>query len=173
MPFAWSPAALDDLHRLYVREKRSASQTARAMGAGLTRNAVLGKVQRMGWTRAEAPKPGRPPAPDRPRLVRPATAKPAPVRVRTSAPFSTVLPLPKLREITVISTPKLWTERAFGECAFPVGEPTEPGRQYACCAKVIGRGAYCRPHRILMTLEGTALSARDVDAIAAIARRAA
>ena len=173
MPFAWSPAALDDLHRLYVREKRSASDTARAMGAGLTRNAVLGKVQRMGWTRAERPKAGRPPAPEKPRLVRPAAVRTVSVRVRTGGPFSKVLPLPKLREIMVISTPKLWTERAFGECAFPVDEPSEPGRQYACCAKVTGRGAYCRPHRMLMTLEGTALSAHDVDAIAAIARRAA
>ena len=52
MPFAWSPAALDDLHRLYVGEQRSAAQTARALGGGVTRNAVLGKVQRLGWTRA-------------------------------------------------------------------------------------------------------------------------
>ena len=168
MPFAWPPTALDDLHRLYVREKRSASQTARAMGAGLTRNAVLGKVQRMGWTRAEGPRAGRPATPDKPRLVRP-----PPVRVRAGGPFSKVLPLPTLREITVISTPKLWTERAFGECAFPVGEPVEPGRQYACCAKVSGRSAYCAPHRMLMTLQGTALTTHDVDAIATLARRVA
>lgn len=169
MPFAWSPAALDDLHRLYVRERRSAAETARAMGGGLTRNAVLGKVQRLGWTRLETPKAGRPTATDKPR---PRLVRPAPSRAR-SGPFSKILPLPRLREITVISTPKLWTERAFGECAFPVGEPQEPGRQYSCCAKVIGRGPYCPPHRQLMTLEDSALTAHDVEAIAAIARRAA
>jgi hypothetical protein len=84
-----------------------------------------------------------------------------------------VLPLPKLREITVISTPKLWTERGEKECAFPVGEPAEPGRQYSCCAPVHGRGEYCAAHRALMRLEERALTGHDVEAIAAIARRAA
>jgi GcrA cell cycle regulator len=172
MPFAWTPAALDDLHRLFVREKLSAAETARALsaralGAGVSRNAVLGKVQRLGWTREEAPKPGRPAQAQQPRL-----AKPAPRR-RPGPPFSRMLPLPKLREITVISTPKPWTERGERECAFPVGEPAEPGRQYSCCAPVSGRSGYCAAHRALMTLEATALTAHDVEAIVAVARRAA
>lgn len=167
MPFAWTPAVLDDLHRLYVREKRSAAETARALGGGLTRNAVLGKAQRMGWIRGERPKGGRPPSPKggkvNPRLAGPPRG----------GPFSKVLPLPKLREITVISTPKPWTERGERECAFPVGEPREPGGQYSCCAPVRGRGAYCPAHRRLMTLEGTGLTAHDVEIIVAISRRAA
>ncbi len=56
MHFAWTPAALDDLHRLFIGEKLSAAQTARALsaralGAIVSRNAVLGKVQRLAWTR--------------------------------------------------------------------------------------------------------------------------
>lgn len=170
MPFAWTPAALDDLHRLFVREKLSAAQTARALsaralGADVSRNAVLGKVQRLGWTREEAPRAGRPAQAPRP-------VKPGAPRRRCGPPFLRVLPLPKLREIAVRSTPKLWTERGERECAFPVGEPEELGRQYSCCAPVRGRGDYCAAHRALMTLEGTALTERDVDAIAAVARRA-
>jgi GcrA cell cycle regulator len=168
MPFAWSSAALNDLHRLYIGEKRSAAQTARALGGGVTRNAVLGKVQRLGWTRTDGPKAGR--------IPRPAEFKPvrAPRRlVRSGGPFSRVLPLPKLREISVVGTPTLWTERRAGQCAFPVGEPTEPGRQYACCAPAAGRSAYCPAHRALMTVEGTALTPKDQAAIAEIARRAA
>lgn len=167
MPFAWTPAALDDLHRLFVRERASAAETARAMGGGLTRNAVLGKAQRLGWIRDEAPRAGRKPAPEKPRLARPAPPRPR------GGPFSKVLPLPKLREITVISTPKPWTEREDHECAFPVGEPAEPAGQFSCCAPVKGRGSYCPAHRALMRLEGTALTAHDVEIIAAIARRAA
>ncbi len=173
MPFAWTPAALDDLHRLFVRENLSAAETARALsaralGSGVSRNAVLGKVQRLGWRRETAPKAGRPAQAGEPRPI-----KPAMPRRRPAPPFSRVLPLPRLREITVISTPRLWTERGERECAFPVGEPTEPGRQYSCCAPVHGRGGYCAAHRALMTLEGTALTAHEVESIVSVARRAA
>jgi GcrA cell cycle regulator len=165
MPFAWTPAALDDLHRLFVRQNLSAAQTAKALGAGVSRNAVLGKVLRLGWTRETSPKAGRPP-------LHPRRLKPGAARRRPGPPFARVLPLPTLREIAVNSTPKLWTERGDRECAFPVGEPEEPGRQYSCCAPVRGRSQYCAAHRSLMTLEGTALTVHDVETIAAIARRA-
>jgi len=171
MPFAWSPSVIEDLHRLYVTGKLSAAATARALGGGVTRNAVLGKVHRLGWTRTDGPKAGRPPSPTGPR-VNPRLVNPPPRWVR-GGPFSKVLPLPKLREITVISTPKLWTERGERECAFPVGEPAGLGRQFSCCAPVARRRAYCPAHWTLMTLEERALSAHDVDAISAFARRAA
>jgi GcrA cell cycle regulator len=165
MPFAWTPAALDDLHRLFVREKLSAAETARSLGGGVSRNAVLGKVQRLGWTREAAPRPGRP-------AQKPRRVKPGALRQRLGPPFLRAVPLPKLREIAVVSTPKLWTERGERECAFPVGEPQEPGRQYSCCAPLRGRGEYCAAHRALMTLEGTALTQHDVDSIVTVARRA-
>jgi GcrA cell cycle regulator len=165
MPFAWTPAALDDLHRLFVRQRLSAAETARHLGEGVTRNAVLGKAQRLGWT-GGAPKPGRKPDPEKPRLVKPRMR-------RVGGPFSKVLPLPKLREITVISTPKSWTERGERECAFPVGEPAEPGAQFSCCAPTIRRREYCAAHWKLMTLGEVALSADEIETVAAIARRAA
>lgn len=176
MPFAWTPAALDDLHRLFVRENLSAAETARALAAralaagtpaSVSRHAVLGKVQRLGWTREAPPRAGRPASADRPR-----PGKPGAARRRGVPPFSRELPLPKLREVATACTPRLWTERGERECAFPVGEPAEPGRQYSCCAPVSGRGPYCAAHRALMTLEGTALTQHDVESIVAVARRA-
>ena len=166
MPFAWTPAALDDLHRLYVRDQLSAAETARVLGAGATRNAVLGKVHRLGWTRPEPPRAGRKPAPGKPRVVRP---PPRPM----GGPFSKVLPLPKLREIAVISTPRPWTERGERECAFPVGEPAEPGRQFSCCAPAIRGREYCAAHWRLMTLGEVALNKQEIEIVAAAARRAA
>lgn len=171
MPFAWTPAALDDLHRLFVRQKLSAAETARALtahgsglgGAGVSRNAVLGKVQRLGWTRERPPKAGRPAQDEKPRRMDAGR--------RSGPPFSRVIPLPKLREIVVDSTPRPWTERGERECAFPVGEPEGLGRQYSCCAPVHGRGEYCAAHRALMTLPSTALTAHEVDTIVAVARR--
>ncbi|HEY4029970.1 MAG TPA: GcrA family cell cycle regulator [Caulobacteraceae bacterium] len=165
MPFAWTPAALDDLHRLFVRQKLSAAETARSLGGGVSRHAVLGKVQRLGWTREAPPRPGRPAqAPRRARL--------APTPRRPASPFTRVLPLPALREAAVVSRPKLWTERGERECAYPVGEPAEPGRQYSCCAPVRGRGCYCAEHRALMAETGTAFTEPEVEAIVALARRA-
>jgi len=165
MSFAWSSAALDNLYRLYVRERLSAAHTATALGDGVTRNAVLGKIQRLGWRRPDLePKP---PAPRQRQRSRPVTP-----RVFTRSPFAGRIPLPKLLEITVIGAPRLWTERRVGQCAFPVGEPAQPGMQLSCCAPTLGRGAYCPDHRALMILPNTALTPKDQDAIAEIARRA-
>lgn len=171
MPFAWSPAVLEDLHRFYVQDRLSAAETARALGAGVTRNAVLGKVQRLGWTRDGAPKAGRRPAASPTKTPR---QRPIPTaRPRPAAPFARVLPLPKLREIATVGAPRLWTERQAGECAFPVGEPEDPGRQYSCCAPVQRMRAYCPAHWALMTVADTALTPKDQDAILQIARRTA
>ena len=166
MSFAWSSAALDELYRLYVRERRSGAQTAAALGGGVTRNAVLAKVQRLGWRRPDPePKPAAPRRPERPRLVTP--------RVFVRSPFAGRIALPKLRDVAVTGAPRLWTERETGQCAFPLGEPAQPGMQLSCCAPTQGRGAYCGAHRALMILPDTALTPRDQDAIAEIARRAA
>ena len=166
MSFAWSSATLNELYRLYVRERRSGAQTAAALGGGVTRNAVLGKVQRLGWRRPKAePKPPGPNRPERPRRATP--------RVCFRSPFAGRITLPKLRDVAVIGAPCLWTERQAGQCAFPVGEPAQPGMQLSCCAPTLGRGAYCQAHRALMVLPDTALTLRDQDAIAEIARRAA
>jgi GcrA cell cycle regulator len=170
MPFVWSPAALDHLHRLYVQEGRSAAAVARALDPALSRNAVLGKVQRMGWARGKpaAASPGPEPWPA-PKASRPAKA----ALRRLRSPFSRVIPLPKLREVALTGAPRPWTERREGECAFPVGEPDRAERQLSCCAPVRGPGVYCPAHRALMTLPGSLLTRKDEDAIAEIARRAA
>jgi hypothetical protein len=165
MPFVWSQATLDLVYRLYMREGRSAAETARLIGAGATRNAVLGKTQRMGWIK---PRPSEPKAPDPPpRRPREATRS-----VFRRPPFFRDIPLPPLREARVRSIPKPWTERERGECAFPVGEPDRPDLQLSCCAPS-GAAAYCRAHRALMIEPGSRLTDKDQDAIAEIARRAA
>jgi GcrA cell cycle regulator len=164
MSFAWSPAVLDQLFRLYIQEGRSAAETARALGCGVSRNAVLGKVQRMGWSRAER----------EPKVAAAAAGPPrrATERTRPRSPFGRSIPLPPLRDLAVVGRPKPWTERRAGECAFPVGEPAQPGMQLSCCAPT-GGGGYCPAHRALMALPDTALTEKDRDAIVEIARRAA
>jgi hypothetical protein len=165
MSFDWSQAAVRLLYRFYVEEGLSAAQTAsalaRELGASPTRNSVLGKAQRMGWIK---PKAERAAAPPRAARIRCGPVRwPRPLADR---------PLPVLREVQTGAAPKLWLERQFGECAYPVGEAAGPGFQL-CCAAPTGGRTYCRPHRALMSQANSALSERDLDAIIAIARRAA
>ena len=51
--FDWNTEAVEKLKEL-VQLGYSASQIAKAFGGGVSRNAVIGKVQRMGWRLAES-----------------------------------------------------------------------------------------------------------------------
>jgi hypothetical protein len=168
MSFVWTQEAIDLLHRFYLSEGLSAAQTAAALHSALggspTRNAVLGKAQRMGWCKpAVEPKPPPPARPFGP------LARRGPIRRPWNGPDT---PLPPLREAPLRAAPKPWCERQPGECAYPIGEPAAPGMQL-CCGAPTGGGAYCPPHRELMTVARTALTTEDQAAILAIARRAA
>jgi hypothetical protein len=45
------------------------------------------------------------------------------------------------------TTPRPWLSRAFGECAFPVGEDAEG--LVSCCAKTRPRSGYCPAHHAI------------------------
>jgi hypothetical protein len=167
MSFVWSQAAVSLLQRFYVEQGLSAAQTAGALGRELggapTRNAVLGKAQRLGWLKPAAERPAEPPPPP--------IAKVRRGPVRWPRPLADC-PLPPLREVRTGAPPKLWTERGRFECAYPVGDPAGPGLQM-CCAAPTGGATYCPPHRDLMAQANSAMTEHDLEAIVAIARRAA
>ncbi len=174
MTFAWTQAAIDLLFKLHIQEGCSAAQTARALGGTATRNAVLGKVQRMGWSQAREVQPpaAAPPTPAvsmKPKLqvsrARPCT--------RPGPRLGPGKPLPRLREAPVVGEPKLWTERRAYECAFPIGEPTSPALQLSCCARTGGMSPYCPAHRALMRLPESQMTEQEQASIVDIARRAA
>ena len=167
MSFIWSDEAVSLLNRFYVEEGLSAAQTAaalhRALGGNPTRNAVLGKAQRLGWS-----KPAAEPRPAAAARSFP-KARCGPVRRPRPLPDT---PLPPLREVQADCRPMLWTARGVCQCAYPLGEPAGPGLQM-CCGAPTGGATYCPPHRALMAQANSALSERDLEAIVAIARRAA
>ena len=66
---------------------------------------------------------------------------------------------------------KPWTERRWGECAWPVGDPPRPELQRSCCAPVVMGGSYCVAHAKANWQPGTALSREEIDTIVDIARR--
>jgi len=75
---AWTDERVQTLTRLWL-DGQSASQTARALAGGVTRNAVIGKVHRLGLSgRAKPSTPGARPLRAARSRHRPPRAAPAP-----------------------------------------------------------------------------------------------
>ena len=87
---SWTDERVETLKRMWA-EGQSASQIAKELG-GVTRNAVIGKVHRLGLSNrvtggtvrdedeVEAPAPAAPPRAEAPRPAEPPRVEPAPVR---------------------------------------------------------------------------------------------
>jgi GcrA cell cycle regulator len=136
----WTDERVETLKKLW-QDGLSASQIAKQLG-GVTRNAVIGKVHRLGLSgRATPSKPARPVfkaprparatvAPSAPRRIAEpmvATPAPAPVRYVDEAPGSaTVLTL------------------GAHMCKWPIGDPASDN--FTFCGRRIGEGPYCVEH---------------------------
>jgi len=141
---AWTDDRVEILKKLWI-EGLSASQIANEMG-GVTRNAVIGKVHRLGLSgRATPSRPPRPrpkPAPARSRVA--AASKPsagtAPVAPRPEVQVAPIEPkrLPSGEFATVLTlTSKL--------CKWPIGDPAKPGFKF--CGRVSDdKAPYCTEH---------------------------
>lgn len=136
----WTPTRVARLERLW-REGCSAAQIARALGCGLTRNAVIGKIHRLGLVRTRArppvarPVPLRPP-PRRKGAVRP-VRKPTPIGPAPAAGLDASPTLAESGAATVCSVGR-------GDCRWPLGEPSSDAFRF--CGERAVRGAYCAPH---------------------------
>ena len=150
----WTDERVETLKKLWG-EGLSASQIATEIGGGITRNAVIGKVHRLGLSgrgKAKAPPPARPkakavPAPSAPApaprpaaIVTPlppalaveAAPEPAPVAVadEVGLPLSERVTIMDLRE---------------SMCRWPMGDPTKPEFRF-CGARSITGLPYCTHH---------------------------
>ena len=146
---SWTEERVEVLKKLWA-EGHSASQIAKQLG-GVTRNAVIGKVHRLGLSgRATPSRPVKRP----PRLARP---KP---RVSTdgnvSAPATTpseprIRRAPQDRMIaTLPPAPVADGEAATiltlrdSMCKWPIGDPADP--KFAFCGRKSDCGPYCEEH---------------------------
>ena len=136
---SWTDDRVTRLKSLWL-DGHSASAVARQLG-GVTRNAVIGKVHRLGLSGRTQPSP-----PDR---LKRAPTQPA-VRMRSPArpvakpiPFTATL----VRAAPAIDpdTPRtpLLRLSACG-CRFGLGDPRDDG--FGFCGAPRVRGAYCAPH---------------------------
>jgi len=136
----WSDERVALLKKLWA-EGHSASQIAKQIG-NVTRNAVIGKVHRLGLAGRSTPsRPAKRPA--RPRQQRthlPSTPR-APRPNQFAAPVLTVV-LEPLR----FADGKTATVLTLRDdmCKFPIGNPDEA--DFAFCGRVSCNGPYCTDH---------------------------
>jgi GcrA cell cycle regulator len=144
----WTDARVALLTRLWT-EGLSASAVAQTLGEGISRSAVLGKLQRLGLLKTRR-------AASPPRPVAGETADgdgklAAAFRLRRTPPRREPPPSPwKAQAFRPLpgTTPRDWLSRRAGECAFPVGGEGETTR--SCCAPCAPFSAYCPSHRAVV-----------------------
>jgi GcrA cell cycle regulator len=144
----WTDERVETLKKLWL-DGLSASQIAKHLG-GVTRNAVIGKVHRLGLSGRAAPsQPARPafkaPRPPRPaanavpaaRRVAPLQARDAAVSARAASPPS--LPQPEERGVATVLT------LGAHMCKWPIGDPATDDFTF-CGRRSTDDGPYCVEH---------------------------
>jgi GcrA cell cycle regulator len=148
---AWTEDRVEVLKKLWA-EGHSASQIAKELG-GVTRNAVIGKVHRLGLSgRATPSRPVKRP----PRLARPKPRVQPDGSVITPKP-QRVVAEPDLKQVekTAMLTTLPPQPLADGEaatiltlrdsmCKWPIGDPADP--KFAFCGRKSTCGPYCAEH---------------------------
>ncbi len=141
---AWTEDRVETLKKLWT-EGLSASQIAKEMGEGVTRNAIIGKVHRLKLSgRATPSRPPRPrakPAP-KPRIAATAAPRTSAPSVRREVPIAPVplepKPLPSGEFATVLTL----TNHI---CKWPIGDPATPEFRF-CGRKSSAASPYCDSH---------------------------
>jgi GcrA cell cycle regulator len=138
----WTDERVELLKKLW-QDGLSASQIAKQLG-GVTRNAVIGKVHRLGLSgRATPSKPARTVF-KAPRPARPVTSAPSAPRRISSEPVSLHAPAPPVRYVE--EAPGTATVLTLGAhmCKWPIGDPSQDN--FTFCGRGAGDGPYCHEH---------------------------
>ena len=147
MTAGWTDDRVGALKKLWL-EGQSASQIAKQLGGGVTRNAVIGKVHRLGLSgRATPSQPARTVAATfrtaRPRPSPAAPAQPsAPRRLEAVQPKPIPAPVPA----PIPDLPGTATVMTLGAhmCKWPIGDPSS--REFSFCGRRSSEGVYCVEH---------------------------
>jgi GcrA cell cycle regulator len=139
----WTDERVELLKKLW-QDGLSASQIAKQLG-GVTRNAVIGKVHRLGLSGRAAPsKPARTVF-KAPRPARPAAAAPSAPR-RIAEPVSQASPQPPTPVRYIDEAPGMATVLTLGAhmCKWPIGDPSLDS--FTFCGRRSSDGPYCQEH---------------------------
>lgn len=147
---SWSEPRITTLRTLWL-DGLSASQIAKSLG-GVTRNAVIGKIHRLGLSGRGAPSaPGRAPRVSVPRVAR--VRRPTPVRI---APPQRAARLPARPPVEAPEGPGLiadMTDLGVHACKWPIGDPKSPS--FSFCGRHAD-GRYCAAHEAVGVRPGAA-----------------
>ena len=140
----WTDERVETLKKLW-QDGLSASQIAKQLG-GVTRNAVIGKVHRLGLSGRAAPsKPARPVF-KAPRPARPVAQPAAPRRI-SDPPLAMVASAPPPAPVRHIDeAPGSATVLTLGAhmCKWPIGDPSTD--EFTFCGRRQDNGPYCLEH---------------------------
>lgn len=154
----WTESRIEKLKAMHA-ERLSASIIARALGGGLTRNAVIGKIHRL-----KLPTFGRRPAQPRVRATsdRPkriggfagaALARARKARSVAVEDLGESQPMPDIIvDADIVGIPLIaLTDKT---CRWPLGDPRETGFRFCGCEPVEGK-RYCPTHDLRSVQRGT------------------
>jgi len=153
---SWTDERVEQLRQAWM-EGKSASQIANLLGHGLTRNAVIGKVHRLGLAgRAKSPgaaaahvRPSPAPSAGRAQAARPAPAAARIVRGATALAVQahelTEVEPPEIESVVLpMSLRVTIVELKETMCRWPLGDPTSSEFRY--CGSPTHAGPYCPYH---------------------------
>jgi GcrA cell cycle regulator len=150
----WTNARIELLQKLWLKGW-SASRIAGELAHGITRNAVIGKVYRLGLSGRAKALPGNVPAsPPHQKAPRRAAHQHAnsPQVVGNTAlalhPFVIEVAGPQtVRDVVVpISEPVTIWELRESMCRWPIGDPAQSEFRFCGAKKLPGQGPYCACH---------------------------
>ncbi|MFC7398160.1 GcrA family cell cycle regulator [Chelatococcus sp. GCM10030263] len=165
----WSDERVELLRKLWS-EGLSASQIAAELG-GITRNAVIGKVHRLGLSgRAKAAgattprprKPIRPPGQQSHPAAGPHTRGNTALAAQPSAeaaPLPVYAPAPREDVVVPMSERVTIMELRESMCRWPLGDPTSPDFRFCGARSIVGL-PYC-PHHSRIAYQPVADRRRD------------
>jgi GcrA cell cycle regulator len=152
---SWTDERVEILRKLWL-DGLSASQIASELSNGITRNAVIGKVHRLGLSgRAKAPSQTVPrPRPSKPVRTAPAAPRQHAPMVRGNLAFALAprmmeapQPRAQLEEVVVPMSERVTImELRESMCRWPLGDPSQPDFRYCGAESPVGGGPYCKYH---------------------------
>ena len=139
----WTDERVELLKKLW-QDGLSASQIAKQLG-GVTRNAVIGKVHRLGLSGRAAPSKPQRTVFKAPRPARPAAAAPSAPR-RIAEPVAAAHPAQPTPVRYVDEKPGTATVLTLGVhmCKWPIGDPSSDS--FTFCGRRQDEGPYCVEH---------------------------
>ncbi len=175
-PNAWANAEVVTYATERYMAGRSAAEVARELKAKfkivISRNAVIGKMNRIGVAQVRALEPTAPkPSRTNTRYTAPKGVRAPSVRKthkkQPKAPFKPAFKVvvagngatfvhdtrPARQKVTtppaeIAAAPRHWESRRFGECAFPINDDVTAIQS---CCNPCGEATYCQQHKAIMT----------------------